>query len=167
MGCPADIAIAISSKKARYGRYLDTKQWDKFASEVLLPDCKWRMCNQQGELLVNNGVTLAWDSTADYIAYFSKLLATFDCVHMFGVGDFEQVDADTVKATFLVEDQLVSKPLGQWVELRGGGYIFETWKLRDGEWYLQDLLLKRHYQNMSMIVRFAVFLQTKLGISLM
>ncbi|KAI0142966.1 hypothetical protein GGR57DRAFT_372395 [Xylariaceae sp. FL1272] len=160
MGCPTDVAIAIGSKVCKYGEYLDTKQWDKFASEVLLPECQWFMVNQEGEPLRFKGKDLTFSSTPVYLDHFSKMLKDFNSTHMFGVGSYELVGSDTVKHVCTVEDQLVSKSMGQWVELRGGGYFYTTWKLRDGEWRCQDVTLKRHYQNMSPIVRFAVWLES-------
>jgi hypothetical protein len=39
------------------------------------------------------------------------------------------------------------------VEIRGGGYYHETWKLEDGEWYLQTLDLRRTYTKISHTAR--------------
>ncbi|KAI1261008.1 hypothetical protein F5Y18DRAFT_431553 [Xylariaceae sp. FL1019] len=164
MGCPSDLAVAIASRNARYGQYVDCKEWEKLTTEIVLPDCRWRICDIKGKPLVSQGKPLSWDSAAEYLEYFPKVLAPMNSLHMFGIGEFEQIDDDTVNAVFSMEDQLVNKQLGTWVELRGGGFAFQTWKRRGADWYLQELVVKRTYQKMSTLVSFAVFLQEKLGI---
>ncbi|RSL95729.1 hypothetical protein CEP52_011903 [Fusarium oligoseptatum] len=142
-----EVALAITRQKARYGRYADTKQWDKFAQDIALPDARFSFYDTEGKLLVAGPQS-------------SKRSI------IFGPGDFEQVGPDEVKAIFGMEDQIMSKYLGAWVEIRGGGFYHETWKLVDGEWYLQDLRLERTYQKETVLVKIGLAVAGLFGISL-
>ncbi len=53
----------------------------------------------------------------------------------------------------------------QWASLRGGGFYYETWKRIDGEWFLQDIRMRRTYQEATLLMQF-LFLLMKLGIKL-
>ncbi|RTE85003.1 hypothetical protein BHE90_000387 [Fusarium euwallaceae] len=161
-----EVALAITRQKARYGRYADTKQWDKFAQDIALPDARFSFYDTEGKLLVAGPQSLAFDSVKGCAAFFGKFFSQFQTQHNFGPGDFEQVGPDEVKAIFGMEDQIMSKYLGAWVEIRGGGFYHETWKLVDGEWYLQDLRLERTYQKETVLVKIGLAVAGLFGISL-
>ncbi|KAI1129544.1 hypothetical protein F5Y10DRAFT_290915 [Nemania abortiva] len=163
MGCPADIAAAIMARKARYGWCIDTKNFEKL-KELALPASRFSFCNEKGEPTVLAGRVFHFESPAAFAAWCAKLMNPMDTIHMFGPGQFEQVAPDTVEAVFSMEDQFVHKILGSWVEQRGGGYYYETWKLADGEWCIEELVLKRNYQKYSLLLSFAIFLQETLGV---
>jgi hypothetical protein len=95
---------------------------------------------------------LVFDSAKSIAAFFKKFFAPQETMHNVCPGDFEQAGLDEVKAVFGFEDQVMSKSLGSWAEIRGGGYYYETWKLVNGEWYIKELKMERTYQKMSMLV---------------
>jgi hypothetical protein len=51
------------------------------------------------------------------------------------------------------------------VEIRGGGYYHETWKMERGDWFLKSLRLERTYQKTSPVAKILVFLDRYLGFS--
>jgi hypothetical protein len=71
---------------------------------------------------------------------------------MFGPSDLEQKSADEVKAIWTIEDQISFKSTNL-VEIRGRGYYHETWKLKDRDWNLQTLDLRRTYTKISHTAR--------------
>ena len=66
---------------------------------------------------------------------------------MFRPGELEQIKADEVKATWGMEDQIILNGTGGLVEMRGGGYYYETWKMKNDDWFLASLRLERTYQK--------------------
>ncbi|KAI5457069.1 hypothetical protein BGZ63DRAFT_395344 [Mariannaea sp. PMI_226] len=167
MAPPApEVAQAITCLKARYCRYADTKQLEKFEQEIALPDARFSFYDKDDNLFVVGKQTLAFDSTKATAAFFAKFFAPLDTLHNFCPGDFEQVAPDEVKAVFAFEDQLMSKVLGSWGEIRGGGFYHETWKLVDGEWRLKEMKLKRTYQKMTLLLKILLIIGSLLGISL-
>lgn len=149
-----EVALAITNQKARYARYADTKQWDKMADAVLLKDVNLRYCDADGRPLMVGGRALVFDSAETFAQLYKRMFAGVDSQHNISPGDFEPGEReDEVRAVFGIEDQVTSKMLGSWAELRGGGYYHETWKLVDGQWYIKDLELRRTYQNATVLVQ--------------
>ncbi|KAI1849066.1 hypothetical protein JX265_011271 [Neoarthrinium moseri] len=163
---PPDVIAAITRKKARYGRYADTKQWHKYEGDVSLPSTRYRFLDVSGAPLRVGGFgVLVFDSTRTFTAFFTRFFANLQTLHNIGPGDFEQVRADEVKVVWGFEDQLLVPPLGALAEIRGGGFYYETWRLTGGDWFLHDLEMKRTYQKETLLVKFALSLQNLLGIS--
>ncbi|KAJ3539854.1 hypothetical protein NM208_g5319 [Fusarium decemcellulare] len=163
---PPEVAQAITRQKARYARYSDLKQWDKFAQEIALPDARYSFLDTDGNPLVLGKQALVFDSAKSCATFYSNSFAQMDTHHAVGPGDFEQVAPDQVKAVFSVEGQVISKQLGSWVEIRGGGYYFETWQLVDGQWYLKEMTMQRTFQKESFLVTAGTFVANLLGLSL-
>ncbi|KAI1637013.1 hypothetical protein F4809DRAFT_650161 [Biscogniauxia mediterranea] len=161
-----ETAVAINRKKARYARYADTKQWDKFEEEVALPDAQYDYQDVEGKT-IDLGTPCKFASTKHFTAFFRPFFARLQTLHNVGPGDFTQTADDEVEAVFAFEDQLLAPPLGSWAELRGGGFYYETWKRVDGDWFLQHLRMQRTYQKTTFLVGLAIFLQRKLGITLL
>ncbi|KAI1501954.1 hypothetical protein F5X99DRAFT_380966 [Biscogniauxia marginata] len=159
-----EVAVALNRKKARYARYADTKQWDKFEDEVALPDAQYDYQDVDGKTLNIGGRTTKFESTKVFTAFFRPFFAKLQTLHNVGPGDFTQTADDEVEAVFAFEDQLLAPPFGSWAEIRGGGFYYETWKRVDGDWFLKDLRMQRTYQKMTFLVALSLFLQQKLGI---
>lgn len=151
---PFEILQAITQKKARYGRYVDTKQWSNF-HEIILPHAHLNFLDVHGNVIIASAGKdpLAFKSCKAFTDFFFHYLAKAETLHMFGPGDLEQILADEVKAIWSMEDQLYFNSLTNPMEMRGGGYYHETWKLKDGEWYIQSLDLKRTYTKITRKVR--------------
>ncbi|QKX64629.1 uncharacterized protein TRUGW13939_11804 [Talaromyces rugulosus] len=164
MPLPLETAQAVYRKKSQYGRYIDTKQWDKF-SEVALPNAKLSFHNRDGSVLKAGKRHLTFSSSQEFTMFFSKFFANAQSLHIFGPGDLEQTADDEVTAIWGMEDQIILKGSAGLVEMRGGGYYFETWKKVGDDWFLASLGLERTYQKISFLGRFIMFLETCLGVS--
>jgi hypothetical protein len=151
---PFDVGQSIAQKKARYGRYVDSKQWSKF-HEIMLHDARLDFWDIHGNVVMVGKDPLSFKSCKAFVDFFSLFLANAETLHMFGPGDLEQTSADEVKAIWSMEDQIYLKSTNL-VEIRGGGFYYETWKLKDGEWYLKSLDLKRTYTKISDTVRVSI-----------
>lgn len=161
-----EVALAISNQKARYARLADTKQWDTMATAVFLPNVRLRYCNANGQPLMVGSRALVFDSASTFAQLYKRMFAGVDSQHNIAPGEFEPGSMEgEVKAIFGIEDQVTSKVFGSWAELRGGGYYHETWRLKDGQWYIQELELRRTYQNATLLVRILLALMALLGIA--
>lgn len=159
-----ETAQALTRRKARYARYADTKQWDKFES-IFLPNATSAFVDRDGNPITMGKQGLVFDTGKAMAAYFEKFNTGQDAIHNIGPGDFEQVGPDEVKAVWVVEYQTISRTLGTWQKIRGGGYYHETWKRVDGEWYIADLRMERAYQEESPLVKVMLAIVNVLGLS--
>lgn len=162
MSVPFDVWQVISRKKAQYGRFIDTKQWDKFGT-VALPDAELAFFDSEGSVLKVGKTALAFSSAESFTTFFAKFFTDAETLHMFGPGELEWIGPGQVKAVWAMEDQLIMKGTAGLVELRGGGHYHETWKLKDGDWFLASLRLERTYTKTSVLARVLSFLQ-RLGV---
>jgi hypothetical protein len=67
---------------------------------------------------------------------FFKFFANAQSLHIFGPGNLEQTADDEVTAIWGTEDQIIVNGSAGLVEMRGGGYYFETWKKVGDDWLL-------------------------------
>ncbi|KAF2183155.1 hypothetical protein K469DRAFT_635649 [Zopfia rhizophila CBS 207.26] len=152
MPVPFDVAEIISRKKAQYGRCIDTKQWHNF-NQVALSDTEFNFLDPDGSIIMAGKTRLTFPSSKAFTEFFGRFFRNAETLHMFGPGELEQVAPDEVTAIWGMEDQLLLKSTAGLVELRGGGYYYETWKLKDGDWFLKSLRLERTYTKMSFMAR--------------
>jgi hypothetical protein len=164
MSIPVEIAEVIIRKKSQYGRYIDTKQWDKF-DRVALPDAEFSFYDTDGSILKAGNTSFAFPSSAAFTVFFSKFFASAQTLHMFGPGELQLKADDEVGAIWGMEDQIILKHTMGLVEIRGGGYYHETWKMERGDWFLKSLRLERTYQKTSPMAKILVFLDRYLGFS--
>jgi hypothetical protein len=164
MPVPIEIAETIFRKKSKYGRYIDTKQWNKFG-EVALPNAELSFFGSDGSVLVAGKTALVFSSSQAFTTFFGKFFANAQTLHMFGPGELEQIKTDEVKATWGMEDQIILNGTGGLVEMRGGGYYYETWKMHGDDWFLASLRLERTYQKTSLIAKVFIFLERYSGLT--
>jgi hypothetical protein len=161
---PAD-AIAIGSRKAQYGRFADTKQWEKFKT-FALPDAVYRYYDTNGKLLQAGNKKLEFTSTASLAVFYTRFFSQAQTLHNFGPGDFEKVGPDEIKVIWALEDQVIVRGTAGLLEIRGGGYYHETWQRKDGEWFLKTLDMYRTYQKVSFLMYIVLLITGLLGLSL-
>lgn len=164
MSVPAEIAEVIIRKKSRYGRYIDTKQWDKF-DQVALPNAEFSFYDTDGSILKAGNTPFVFLSPAAFTDFFSKFFTNAQTLHMFGPGELQLTSFDEVKAIWAMEDQIILKHTMGLVEIRGGGYYHETWKIENGDWFLKSLRLERTYQKTSLMAKILVFFNRYLKLS--
>jgi hypothetical protein len=160
-----EIAQAITEQKAKYGRFIDTKQWSKF-NEIALPDAELHFWDTNGQILLVGRTPVSFRSTQAFTDFFHRFFADAETLHMFGPGELKQISKDEVKAIWGMEDQIFLKSTANIVGVRGGGYYHEIWKLKDGEWFLKSLNLRRTYTHVTPMARVLQILQSCLGLTL-
>lgn len=159
------VTAIITKKKSMYGRYIDTKEWDKFG-QVALPDAQLNFYGTNGSLLMVGKTALPFPSAKSFTAFFKKFFAKAQTLHMFGPGEFEQTNPDEVKAIWAMEDEIILRTTADLVEIRGGGYYYEIWKQKDGDWFLKSLDVHRTYTKTSLLARVLILLQKYMGLTL-
>lgn len=164
MSIPVEIAEIIIRKKSQYGRYIDTKQWDKF-DQVALPDAEFLFLDTDGSILNAGKTSFEFRSSKAFTSFFSNFFAEAQTLHMFGPGEFQLKAIDEVGAIWGMEDQIILKHAVGSVEIRGGGYYHETWKMRNGDWFLNSLRLERTYQKTSLLAKILMLCDRYLGLS--
>ncbi|KAK7970184.1 hypothetical protein PG996_001381 [Apiospora saccharicola] len=169
---PPDVINATTRKKARYGYYADTKQWHLFAGDVYPPgqeQIPLRYLDHEGApiRLGAQDPALVFEGPKPWIGFFEPFFAPLQTLHNIGIGHFEQVADDEVRARFGFEDQLLFPQL-PWglAEIRGGGFYDERFRRIDGEWYIVELEMRRTYQKMTFPLWAMMQAQKWLGITL-
>ncbi|KAJ9145390.1 hypothetical protein NKR23_g5370 [Pleurostoma richardsiae] len=159
MAIPPEVAETIRRKKSQYCRFVDTKNWAS-VERLALPDAKFSFHETNGSVTKVGWKHLAFSTPQAFGDFFRKLLAPADTLHNVGPGDLEMTGPAEVQAIWPMEDQLLARWTAGLIWLRGGGYYYETWVLKDGDWFLQSLRLERTYVDMSLLVRFYSLFQS-------
>lgn len=73
--------------------------------------------------------------------------------------------ANDEDAVWDMKDQIILQHTAGLIEIRGGGYYHETWKLKNGDWFLKSLRLERTYQKASLVAKIFMYLDSRLGLS--
>jgi hypothetical protein len=130
---------AIKRLKARYFRFLDTKQWDKFRSvftddlelttDTSRPDANGKVESQQ-----------KFKGADDFVGKLSKRLAETITVHHGHMPEIDLTSPTTAKGIWAMEDVLTENVNGRLV---GYGHYHETYEKVRGEWKIKTLHLTR------------------------
>jgi hypothetical protein len=121
---------AIKQLKARYFRYLDTKDWDRYRS-VFTDDVVIDVTGSSG------GVYVGLDAYMDYILGYVSRLRTVHHGHM---PEITLISSTRATGVWSMEDRVL---LADGREMNGQGHYFETYEKRDGEWRIQEMALTR------------------------
>ncbi|KAK4075951.1 hypothetical protein Trihar35433_2511 [Trichoderma harzianum] len=141
---PAGAAEIITRKKALYCRLADANEWD-LADKVMLPDFTFTAVDENDKIVNLNDTDYHWDSRADWVAFFSRIFAPIQTMHIVGYPELELVAPDEIKAIFGVTYLVGTKEADKGVHGTGGGHYYETWKLKDGDWFIQKTKFVRIY----------------------
>ncbi|EGR49506.1 uncharacterized protein TRIREDRAFT_106270 [Trichoderma reesei QM6a] len=141
---PAGAAETIVRKKAKYCRLADSNAWH-LADEVFLPDFEFKAVDDKDAVIHINDTDYHWTSLADWVAYFSKTFAPIQTMHVVGYPELELVAPDEISAVFGVQYFVGTKEVDKGLHGTGGGHYFETWKLKDGDWFIQKIKFVRIY----------------------
>ncbi|KAI3391753.1 hypothetical protein diail_6847 [Diaporthe ilicicola] len=150
MSVSLETTKVISRKKALYGRLIDTKQWDQL-SLIALNDAELRFFEPDGSLTYVGRTPLAFTSSEAVISFFRRTFGNAQTLHMIGRGELDQVKPDEVRAVWPMEDQIILRQGWLPIEVRGGGYYYETWRQKDHDWFLESLVLRRTYTKPSIL----------------
>ena len=128
----------VRVSKARYCRYLDTKQWHAFAA-LFAEDATARVIASDGALIA------AFDSAATFVDAARQFLENAQSIHQVHNDELAIVSADEVTAIWSMEDYIVfaTESAHETSSMHGYGHYHETWIRTDGTWRIARLELRR------------------------
>ncbi|KAK1998375.1 hypothetical protein LX36DRAFT_576478 [Colletotrichum falcatum] len=142
----AETAETIRRKKARYCRFADGLEFDRFDT-IMLPDFTFEGVGPDGAVIVENGVRHRWESRAEWVAHFRASLGAIQAIHHVDAGDLEQVAEDEVRAVFGLIYHAGTRDTVGGLHVTGGGHYYETWKRVDGDWFMASSSMKRLFHK--------------------
>jgi hypothetical protein len=129
----------IRQRKAKYCRYLDTKQFDKW-EQLFKSDAKIVFYN------IDNLVKVEFGSVAEFFPGTRGLFSTAQTIHQTHNSEIEFKSDTEATAIWSMEDWHIYAPEGgnPSKTMHGYGFYYETWELVNGEWKLASLELRRN-----------------------
>jgi hypothetical protein len=121
---------AIKQLKARYCRYLDTKDWDAWRS--LFSDDFLSDTSPAGGKVIRGA--------DEFVAFTRKGLRSQATVHQVHAPEIELPSPTTASGVWALEDVV---RFGPGVNLRGYGHYTETYQKIDGRWLITSSTLTR------------------------
>ena len=121
---------AIKQLKARYCRYLDTKDWDAWRS--LFSDDFLSDTSLAGGKVISGA--------DEFVAFTRKGLRAQATVHQVHAPEIELTSPTTASGVWALEDVV---RFGPGVNLRGYGHYHETYEKVDGQWRITSSTLTR------------------------
>ncbi len=125
----------IKALKARYFRFMDTKQWDALV-DVFTPDMQ--VISPSGQVWMTGGPAFA--------ASLKNSLEHSISVHQGFMAEIEIIDADNAKGIWSMQDVIEWKdrhPREGWKSIVGRGHYHDTYRRTDGIWRIATLSLTR------------------------
>ena len=133
---------AIKQLKARYCRYLDTKDWDSWRS-LFTDDFRSDTSQAGGKVIVG---------ADEFVAFTRRSLGERATVHQVHAPEIELTSPTSARAVWALEDVVRLAP---GVNLRGYGHYRESYQLIDGQWLIAESTLTRLRED---IFNFAISL---------
>ena len=121
---------SIKQLKARYCRYLDTKDWAAWRG--LFTDDFLSDTAQAGGKVI--------EGADEFVAFTRKSLRNQVTVHQVHAPEIELTSATTASGVWALEDVV---RFGPGVNLRGYGHYHETYEKVDGQWRIKSSKLTR------------------------
>jgi SnoaL-like protein len=121
---------AIKQLKARYCRYLDTKDWA--AWRAIFADDFSSDTSQAGGKVIRGA--------DDFVAFTRKAVGSRATAHQVHAPEIELTSATTARGIWALEDVVRLAP---GLNLRGYGHYHETYEKRDGQWCIASSTLTR------------------------
>ncbi len=121
---------AIKQLKARYCRYLDTKDWQAWRS--LFTDDFLSDTSPAGGKVIRGA--------DEFVAFTRKSLRSQATVHQVHAPEIELTSPTTARGVWALEDVV---RFGPGVNLRGYGHYTETYEKVDGQWLIASSTLTR------------------------
>jgi hypothetical protein len=124
---------AIKQLKARYFRFMDTKDWAAMRT-VFAPDVVVDVSSEGGGVF--HGVD-------EFFAMLEPTLTPVVTVHHGHMPEIEVTSSTTARGVWAMEDHLQFPPGGEVGEMHGYGHYHETYVKVDGQWHIASLKLTR------------------------
>ena len=121
---------AIKQLKARYCRYLDTKDWAAWRA-IFADDFLSDTAESGGKVI---------EGADEFVAFTRKSLRDQTTVHQVHAPEIELTSATTACGVWALEDVV---RFGPGVNLRGYGHYQETYEKIDGHWRIKSSKLTR------------------------
>ncbi|XTP36783.1 nuclear transport factor 2 family protein [Mycobacterium sp. TJFP1] len=121
---------AIKQLKARYCRFLDTKDWDSWRS-LFVDDFHSDTAGAGGKVI---------DGADEFVAFTRRSLGDRATVHQVHAPEIELTSPTTATAVWALEDVVRLAP---GVNLRGYGHYTESYAKVDGRWLITASTLTR------------------------
>jgi SnoaL-like domain len=121
---------AIKQLKARYCRYLDTKDWQSWRS--LFADDLLSDTSPAGGKVIRGA--------DEFVAFTRKSLRSQATVHQVHAPEIELTSPTTARGVWALEDVV---RFASGVNLRGYGHYTETYEKVDGQWLIASSTLTR------------------------
>lgn len=121
---------ALKQLKARYCRYLDTKDWDGWRS-LFADDLHSDTTRAGGKVITG---------ADEFVAFTRKSLRDRATVHQVHAPEIELTSPTTARAVWALEDVV---RLGPGINLRGYGHYRETYQKVDESWLITSSTLTR------------------------
>jgi len=138
MQSDAEAFGAIGMRKARYCRYIDTKQWTEFRK--LLADSPYiKFVDPEGQTIHT------FASADEFVSTSALYLEGARTIHQIHNAEMERTSDNEVHAIWSMEDYLVfpltsdTRP----ASIHGYGHYHESWDFQDGGWRICKLELRR------------------------
>jgi uncharacterized protein (TIGR02246 family) len=125
---------AIRRLKARYFRYLDTKDWEQFG-EVFAQDVFADTTSSGGQRVTGRD---------QVVAFIRKSVSARATVHHGHMPEIELTSPTTATGVWAMEDRVCVLP---GVRLQGYGHYLETYDKSDGHWRIKTMTLTRLWQD--------------------
>jgi hypothetical protein len=139
---------AIKQLKARYCRYLDTKDWTTWRG--IFADDFLSDTSQAGGKVIRGA--------DEFVAFTHKSLGHNATAHQVHAPEIELTSATTARAIWALEDVVRLAP---GVNLRGYGHYHETYEKIDGQWLITSSKLTRLREDIFNIF-FSVYISERI-----
>ena len=123
----------IKQLKARYFRFMDTRQWDEWA-EVFAEDCVMHVELGRGD------PDEVYSGRDEIVRHVSSALKPTSTVHHGHMPEIELTGEDSARGIWAMYDYVTWNSER---DLKGYGHYHETYTKRDGRWRILTLRLTR------------------------
>lgn len=127
----------IRRQKAKYCRFVDTKNWDGFSS-LFVERPSLHFYAPDGELLYE------FNDRYEYVRAASTFLEGARTIHQVHNDEIDIISDTEIRAIWSMEDYLFLAPGNDRPKsIHGYGHYHETWRLTDGNWCITNIELRR------------------------
>jgi len=129
----------VRLSKARYCRFLDTRQWQQFAA-LFVPDASARVYDTSGVLIAE------FRTASAFVEAARQFLEGAQSIHQVHNDELEMVSEGEISALWSMEDYIVfpdAPKEGSPAKVHGYGHYNERWVLDDAGWRISSIELRR------------------------
>jgi hypothetical protein len=139
-----DALQQILELKACYFRYLDLKQWDKWAAEVFVPDAVMELPAVRSEPLVGTDVICT---------YLQEVIRDATTVHHGHMPEIDITSETTARGIWRADDMIIWKAGNlykpPYTRLHGYGYYEDNYVRTPGGWRIARTRMTRLHVDLS------------------